>query len=357
MGLIRFILASSVVFAHTYGYVFVGSKLAVELFYIISGYLISFVIVESKTYSTLSSFYINRMLRIYPLYWMVSFLTLCFWLLYVYLLKMDSSFFYTLSNVSLFAKLSLLLSNFIIFGQDWLMFTGVNDGIFHFVIDFRQSDISIANGLILPQAWTLGLELTFYLLAPFILKNKNVLIFAFIISFSVKVFLYFIGLGEQDPWSYRFFPAELCLFLLGSLSHQFLSPILYNVRKSKFLVKAVTLFLAILIMTYFLFNYYFFYDFILIFVFSISLPMVFEFNKKYKWDRFIGDLSYPIYIGHILILLCYIPLSGRYLDMPADTLAGATTVLLLTTGFAIVTNLVLNGSINNIRAKVRNNKK
>lgn len=38
MGVLRFILAISVVFAHTYGFLFVGGRLAVQLFYMISGF-------------------------------------------------------------------------------------------------------------------------------------------------------------------------------------------------------------------------------------------------------------------------------------------------------------------------------
>ena len=41
MGTIRLLLALAVVFTHSYGYLFTGGKLAVQLFYIISGYLMS----------------------------------------------------------------------------------------------------------------------------------------------------------------------------------------------------------------------------------------------------------------------------------------------------------------------------
>jgi peptidoglycan/LPS O-acetylase OafA/YrhL len=48
MGTLRTLLAISVVFAHSFGFVFVGGRNAVQLFYMISGFLISFVIVEKK---------------------------------------------------------------------------------------------------------------------------------------------------------------------------------------------------------------------------------------------------------------------------------------------------------------------
>jgi peptidoglycan/LPS O-acetylase OafA/YrhL len=48
MGMLRTIFAISVVFVHSYGHVFVGGRNAVQLFYIISGFLISYVLVELK---------------------------------------------------------------------------------------------------------------------------------------------------------------------------------------------------------------------------------------------------------------------------------------------------------------------
>ena len=59
MGSIRTLLALAVVFNHATGdFVFVGPVLAVELFYIISGFLISFILVEAKSYSNIKSFFV-----------------------------------------------------------------------------------------------------------------------------------------------------------------------------------------------------------------------------------------------------------------------------------------------------------
>ena len=55
MGTIRLLLALAVVFSHSYGYLLVGGRLAVQLFYIISGYLISFILIELKSYSSIKN--------------------------------------------------------------------------------------------------------------------------------------------------------------------------------------------------------------------------------------------------------------------------------------------------------------
>ena len=75
MGSIRTILALAVVFGHAGAYLFTGGMLAVQLFYIVSGYLMSLVILSSS-YSSIKLFYLNRFLRLFPIYWFVALITL-----------------------------------------------------------------------------------------------------------------------------------------------------------------------------------------------------------------------------------------------------------------------------------------
>ncbi len=90
-----------------------------------------------------------------------------------------------------------------------------------FTPNFSKSDLPLYPGLIIPQAWTLGLEVSFYLIAPFILTRKKILFLLLMLSFALRIFLYQIGLGREDPWVYRFFPTELVFFILGALSQGF----------------------------------------------------------------------------------------------------------------------------------------
>jgi peptidoglycan/LPS O-acetylase OafA/YrhL len=54
---------------------FVEGQNAVQLFYIISGFLISYVLIEAKSHSNIKTFYINRYLRLFPIYFGVAILT------------------------------------------------------------------------------------------------------------------------------------------------------------------------------------------------------------------------------------------------------------------------------------------
>ena len=59
MGSLRTFLALTVVLSHSYGYIFVGGRLAVQLFYIISGFLISYILLEANSYRSLKGFLVN----------------------------------------------------------------------------------------------------------------------------------------------------------------------------------------------------------------------------------------------------------------------------------------------------------
>ena len=305
MGCLRTIFAISVVFVHSWGHVFVGGRNAVQLFYIISGFLISYVLVESRKYPFLKDFYINRALRLYPIYSVVAFSTLVALFMQYIFIDMPS-LFKVWDESPLSAKVLLLISNIFLFGQDWVMFSAIKDGHLIFSENFQNSEVLLAGGLLVPQAWTLGVELTFYLIAPFVVSSRKVMYLLLIDSIALRLTLIKIGIGMNDPWNYRFFPTELALFLVGALSHQILYPLYKKVFVSKIdLVSNLsTYFLIIFSLFFFVLPIPGIYKNLFLFAsFALLLPFTFVFNNKNKWDRYIGDLSYPIYIGHMLVII------------------------------------------------------
>lgn len=358
MGSIRTFLALSVVFSHCFGFVFVGGPLAVQLFYVISGFLISFVLVEAKTYKRTSTFYLNRALRLFPIYYVVAFSSLIIFV-GIHFATLDTfSFWQVYGLIDFPGTISLFLSNLFLFGQDWIMFTGVREGAFQLVSDFRVTEINVWQGLLVPQAWTLGVELTFYLFAPFILKDKRVMLVALLVSLTLRCVLIGWGVGLSDPWSYRFFPTELALFLVGAFSHQIWMPWLARIgvltKSSAFLVTLI--FLAICA-AYCLMPHTPFNAPALILILGLMLPFLFYFQKGYKWDRMIGELSYPIYISHMGIIYLLGVFFGQVdlLEEKYWTLDRALIVLVLT----VVVSISLNHFVANpferwrIRVKAR----
>ena len=59
-------------------------------------------------------------------------------------------------------------------GDQYLaLFLGVNNGSVGFTANYQTSSVPIWAALAVPQAWTLGVELSFYCLAPFLLRCRT----------------------------------------------------------------------------------------------------------------------------------------------------------------------------------------
>lgn len=302
MGILRTLLAISVVLAHTTGSGLVGGRNAVQMFYVISGFLISFVLIEKRGYPSIRTFYVNRYLRLYPIYAVVAVATLV-----VLCLQPESPFWNVYASSPPSARLLLTLGNATLFGQDWVMFASVRDGQLVPTKDFYWSNPVLYPGLLAPQAWTLGVELTFYAIAPFILGRRKLVVGLLLASLGLRLFLIHLGFGSRDPWTYRFFPTELALFLLGALAHQWGMPIFRRLDAGTLRACASTAAIVVLALCLI-------YDWIpvdetikslvLLGSFIPVVPLLFEFQRWHVADRVIGDLSYPIYINHMFVVLC-----------------------------------------------------
>ena len=122
MGLIRFLLACIVVLCHTsqiFGYEPIPSNLAVQCFYIISGFYMSLILNEKYLKGTNRLFYSNRALKIYPIYWTILAL-LILWSIFVYYKGYPSTLsFYDLAEpISIFTLIFCIIINILIIGLD-----------------------------------------------------------------------------------------------------------------------------------------------------------------------------------------------------------------------------------------------
>lgn len=329
MGIFRLLLAVAVVVAHSediFGLHFTGGLVAVETFFIISGFYMSMIL--DKKYvgkGSYTLFLSNRFLRLYPIYWVVLILTIS---ASIFSLQFTGDGYKLTSYIEYFDALEaetflfLVFTNIALFGQDIIMFLGLNPntGVMYYTSNFTQSSPMLYTFLFVPQAWTLGIELMFYLIAPFLVKRSNLIIISLILlSVAVRIYTYSIGY-TNDPWTYRFFPSELALFLLGTISYR-----LYCIRKVReykifnFNPAPIILSLVLMIVIFYQFipkHIYFvgfgntvkwiFYGFV-----CLSIPFIFNYSKSSKIDARIGELSYPVYISHILIIACLAPLIAR----------------------------------------------
>ena len=311
MGLIRVILAYSVVLGHSasvHGYFIVPADAAVTLFFIVSGFYMAMVLAEKYTgENRLRQFYSARVLRLYPTY----FISVALMIGVEWYLHQRTHGEYTSSWQSDSAalpwsvKLPLLVPNIALVGSDlpWIFHYGPKSGL-HFTLgqELKNAPDAVRLGryLLVPPAWSIGIELWFYLLAPFfILWRTRSLVILALISLAIR-----LGLEWHVPWSsYFFFPASLCFFVWGMLMYRAYRSERYVrvATQSRALVIFVGVVAAIVFRQYI--PFYRNYDWMLYILFGSALPFLFQASKDWRLDRWVGNLSYPIYLVHASILL------------------------------------------------------
>lgn len=313
MGLIRFFLALFVVVSHTepfFGLTFINGVLSVQAFYMISGFYMALVLSEKYigTNKSYKLFITNRLLRLYPIYWTVIFVIIISCLIYGYL---NNGTNYGIlnsykDNYSLLAPSTLLIiifSNLFIFFQDTLLFFEINltSGLLAFKPLFDKGDLAGSDFALIGPAWTVGLELLFYLIAPFIVKLKNYFIIGLIIiSLLIKYFtIHKLGLNSIT-WSFRFFPSELSFFLFGVLAYRLYKNKAYLKLNYLFYIGIIVFTVVTILYSELQFQNKYYLFFMSLF---IIIPFTFNKTKHMKKDRFIGELSYPIYICHMFIVV------------------------------------------------------
>ncbi|MCK7593612.1 acyltransferase family protein [Pseudomarimonas salicorniae] len=306
MGTLRLLLALSVVLFHSgpfwlTGTHFVGGVLAVESFFVISGFYMALVLGE-RYRGRLGAFYWNRFARLFPLYWAV-------WLLYFLAGEIEPS-------IDRFAALAasdpspgtvalVLIANWLLIGSDWLLLLSSGSEGLYFTGNFLAEPVWLFKFHYVPQAWSLPIELAFYAIAPFLVHSPRRLLALAMASFAAK-YATLAQLGPVDPWYYRFAPFELWLFCLGALAwhgmQRFDTGSLVRWRWPVLLAMV----LAIL-------GFEWLGDAPLHSITSpgyaaflvalcIALPVLFRAFGDSRWDRQLGELSYPIYLSHLLVV-------------------------------------------------------
>lgn len=286
MGLVRLLLAISVFIVHSkpfFGLFAKDGVMPVEAFFILSGFYMGMVLKEK--YTSPFTFYKNRALRLYPAY----LLLLIVGVICTGIFNLGPSW----SDLHPLTAFVLAFSNITMIGLDVLMLFGVRDGSLYLIHDARGFASTLSYFIIIP-AWSLGVEIWFYILAPFLAKRKWPLL-AGIMLLSIGA--RYVGAQYdlwREPWSYKYFPFELALFLAGVLSYRFYA-FLRPLGTSKILGwgSLSALILAVLFPPPAVMYYI---------IIVLCMPLAFLLTKNWQWDRFIGDLTYPFYLLHWLLL-------------------------------------------------------
>jgi peptidoglycan/LPS O-acetylase OafA/YrhL len=253
----------------------VNGGFAVMFFFMISGFLISMVL--GRKYPTglagALGFYQSRFIRIFSLYWPLALMIL------------------VLSGAARHALLSSdcdAFTNLFVFGIDWRI-------AFASYPDLHWS----ASLPMFLQTWTLGPELTFYVLAPWLLRSPRLMLVALLLSAATRAALVH-QFGFDVRWTYIFLPSTFLFFLLGHIA-QTLSWRFTWLRRgytgSAFLVACIA---CLTVGSYAEMDSVRFWAAVL--CLAAALPGVFHATSEWRFFNLLGALSYPLYLTHAFLI-------------------------------------------------------
>ena len=281
--------------------------LGVELFFVLSGFLITYLLLteEGRTKKiSIRSFYIRRILRIWPLYYFIVILA-----------------FFILPKITFWDIPRFNLSFQPNYGYSLLLF-----------VLFLPNLLLNGNGIVVPyasQAWSVGVEEQFYLIWPLLMrffKNKfTILLSVIVIYMSIKIvgfrfikhFLYW----NNDLQIIRQFWSSFqidCMAIGGLFSYLlFSNHKLLNFIFNKFVFRITLLLLFIFIC--FSVNLSFFSQEVFSILFGIIIVNLAA-NKngrlllENRLFNYLGKISYGLYMYHVIAIVSCIQLF-KYLDL------------------------------------------
>lgn len=288
---------------------------AVPAFFVISGFYMSLILATKYRDATLT-FYGNRVLRLFPMYW-------AFLLLIAALAVLPNIGVPGWDALNFTSRMQLkgageswlgAIPNLFIVGSDWLrqIYVDPADSTLHFwprTVPEGPRLYGAYHYLIVPQIWSVAVELVFYAMAPalVLLRTRTLVAICIIACLVGRMPTAHIAYEHMLP------NANLWYFLLGMIAYRAMARVAAAPRSIHLLLAAIPFVLCLAWPLLVIdpnarvgWNVN-----ILILLFTCGIPSLFllsQVNERFETaDRFVGDLSYPIYITHLLFAF---PVSG-----------------------------------------------
>ena len=314
IGFWRYILAVLVLISHAITLEFNFGVFAVVNFLIISGYLNANLLEKYYNKSSIKLYYYDRILRIVPQFY--------FYFILIIIINYRLNIF-DFSLIDVITNFSILpLGYYLIFDN----FIGYNFN------------------LIIPPTWTLGLELTFYLVFPYMIYRKKFDLF-FFSSFLIFVLAFSFQFYNRAI-NYTLLPGTLFIFLIGAYAYY------GDIKKNKiFLFTFISLLLMLMItLTNKEFYKILFNKEVLTGIIVGALLININKYKSNNIDIFLGNLSYGIYLNHFICL----GILRHYFNLNAFELIIIT--IIISSFFSYLSYYYFEVYFSKLRKKIRHSK-
>lgn len=328
VGALRLLLAIGVMLGHVGHVRIMNADLSVELFFVISGFYMA-LILERKYAGRTRLFYTNRLFRLAPAYGAVLIAQVIAIVVLDAGAFMSRSGFWAVMTGGDAGAIALLGTNLTVIGQETTSFFTL--GAAHHAVWDPSAVLAGTPAwklLLVPQAWSISLEIGFYLVAPFLVRRPKTLYALLGASFLVHTVLALAGL-PYDSWVRRFAPSTLHFFLLGMAAYGVGGR--YRKRLEKLPSGSGYAILLGLVVVLFAVrntsgNPRLLLHPLITLGTALIIPVLF-YGVRTRYDSVVGDLSYPVYMFHVFVIGLLIKVAG--LSGYAFVAASVTGTLML----------------------------
>jgi peptidoglycan/LPS O-acetylase OafA/YrhL len=324
MGFVRLLFAIAVILAHTGPLPVIermtNGPLAVQGFFILSGFIMTLLLHER--YTDKWEFYFHRVSRIATGYVLAL-------ILFVIVARLAGVNHFTAilrADWDFLSKALMMVANVFIVGSDVMMFTYPSPDGLAFTPDFQIPAEKFYHYHYVAAVWSLPVELAFYALAPFVVKSLRRLLVLALVSVLVRLATY-AAFGAIDPWTYRFLPSEMVMFVIGAACYHL------TVRLRAFHLPTVCGYVAVAVATFSVIFYAPVFNgallpFFAIFSMCLTVAIATERQLSPKfmlWDRGAAEITYMVYLTHMLFVNFLKPFTG---EQPSSIVVIVLTLLL-----------------------------
>lgn len=360
---LRFFAAYTVLIVHSeefkdqYGlpnihdYVGITASLSVGFFFVLSGFLITFLLVQEKKRSntiSIRNFYVKRILRIWPLYYILAIIGLFIapHIHFTDVLLREKQVFYNNYGIICFLMLTIMPN----IAKSFFTLPPLNGHL-----------------------WSLGIEEQFYIVWPWITKKVKKLMPALIVIYFGIEFLKFFPLAlayvHIDKGSFFNFFVIISKFLNGRVSFDYMAigaiaALLYQrqskllrfftSRMNKFLIAAI---IAILSLTHAALPYIK-YDYFAFLFAALILFVVIQTKETSILEnrilKYLGKISYGIYMYHpvaISIVIYFMTDNLKGSNSTLTTISFYLICSILTLGIASLSYELIESKLLNLKSK------